>query len=155
MRIREAQKHTDPTEPDLDADPDPQHCQVAQETHCPVQVYTFNPAFRAERGRTRRHLTEFWMVEAELAFCQDLDQLFRLMEQLIRHVARSVLDTSSADLALYAKAAGLSVSPLSNIESLLAGSPFHRITFRLVKNFLRARLLYNFNVDSHTMGLCC
>jgi asparaginyl-tRNA synthetase len=93
-------------------------------------VYTFNPAFRAERGRTRRHLTEFWMVEAELAFCQDLDQLFRLMEQLIRHVARAVLDTSSADLELYAKSAGLAGSPLKNIESLLAGSPFHRITFR-------------------------
>ena len=99
-------------------------------THRPVQVYTFNPAFRAERGRTRRHLTEFWMVEAELAFCQDLDQLFRLMEQLIRHVAGALLDTSSADLALYAKAAGLTCSPLNNIESLLAGSPFHRITFR-------------------------
>jgi aspartyl/asparaginyl-tRNA synthetase len=96
-------------------------------------VYTFNPAFRAERGRTRRHLTEFWMVEAELAFCQDLDQLFRLMEQLIRHVARALLDTSSADLALYAKAAVLAGSPVNNIENLLAGSPFHRITFRLFK----------------------
>jgi asparaginyl-tRNA synthetase len=104
--------------------------QEAQSTPCPVQVYTFNPAFRAERGRTRHHLTEFWMVEAEVAFCQDLGQLLDLMEQLIRHVAMSARETCSADLALYAKAANLAVSPLENIDRVLAGGPFHRITFR-------------------------
>ena len=56
------------------------------------RVYTFNPAFRAERGRTRRHLAEFWMVEAEVAWVEDLDTIIRTMEGLLRHVASALLD---------------------------------------------------------------
>ena len=45
------------------------------------KVYCFGPTFRAEKSKTRRHLTEFWMVEPEMAFA-DLDDLMVLAEEL-------------------------------------------------------------------------
>ncbi len=48
------------------------------------KVYCFGPTFRAEKSKTRRHLTEFWMVEPEAAFC-DLDGLMEIEEQFIIH----------------------------------------------------------------------
>ena len=68
------------------------------------KVYTFNPAFRAERGRTRRHLSEFWMIEAEMAFVDDLQVLINTMESLLKHIATKILEKSVSDLELYAKA---------------------------------------------------
>ena len=47
---------------------------IRQHTSYP-RVYTFSPCFRAERGRTRRHLSEFWMVEAEMAFLEDIGEV--------------------------------------------------------------------------------
>ena len=54
------------------------------------KVYCFGPTFRAEKSKTRRHLTEFWMVEPEVAFC-DLDQLMEIEEQFITHIVQRVL----------------------------------------------------------------
>src|SRR3990172_5135558 len=54
------------------------------------KVYCFGPTFRAEKSKTRRHLTEFWMVEPEIAFC-DLDQLMEIEEQFISHIIKKVL----------------------------------------------------------------
>ena len=54
------------------------------------KVYSFGPTFRAEKSKTRRHLTEFWMVEPEVAFC-DLDGLMELAENFISHIVQSVL----------------------------------------------------------------
>ncbi len=54
------------------------------------KVYCFGPTFRAEKSKTRRHLTEFWMVEPEIAFC-DLDQLMEIEEQFVSHIVQVTL----------------------------------------------------------------
>jgi len=54
------------------------------------KVYTFGPTFRAEKSKTRRHLTEFWMVEPEVAWAH-LDDIMQLGEDLILHVIERVL----------------------------------------------------------------
>jgi asparaginyl-tRNA synthetase len=54
------------------------------------KVYCFGPTFRAEKSKTRRHLTEFWMVEPEIAFC-DLDQLMDMEEQFVSHIVQVTL----------------------------------------------------------------
>jgi asparaginyl-tRNA synthetase len=54
------------------------------------KVYCFGPTFRAEKSKTRRHLTEFWMVEPEVAY-MDLDGDMELMEQFVSHVVQTAL----------------------------------------------------------------
>jgi asparaginyl-tRNA synthetase len=54
------------------------------------KVYCFGPTFRAEKSKTRRHLTEFWMVEPEIAFC-DLEQLMEIEEQFVSHIVQVTL----------------------------------------------------------------
>ncbi len=61
------------------------------------KVYCFGPTFRAEKSKTRRHLTEFWMVEPEMAFC-DLDQLMEMEEEFISHIVQTVLRDCRAEL---------------------------------------------------------
>lgn len=61
------------------------------------KVYCFGPTFRAEKSKTRRHLTEFWMVEPEAAFC-DLDQLMEFEEQFVTYIVQRVLKERSAEL---------------------------------------------------------
>jgi asparaginyl-tRNA synthetase len=63
------------------------------------KVYAFGPTFRAEKSKTRRHLTEFWMVEPEMAYA-DLDDVIRLAEGLITSVVARVLDKRMNELEL-------------------------------------------------------
>lgn len=65
-----------------------------------THVYTLSPAFRAERSRTRRHLAEFHMLEAELAPARELSDLTRPLEALVRDVAARFLETCGAELPL-------------------------------------------------------
>ena len=81
--------------------------------------YNFGPCFRAEKSKTRRHLTEFWMVEPEIAYC-DLVQLLEIEEQFVSHIVQSCLNKCSAELTLL----GRDISMLSNIKP-----PFPRITY--------------------------
>ena len=61
------------------------------------KVYCFGPTFRAEKSKTRRHLTEFWMVEPEIAFC-DLDELMKIEEQFVTHIVKRVLEKNRVEL---------------------------------------------------------
>jgi asparaginyl-tRNA synthetase len=61
------------------------------------KVYSFGPTFRAEKSKTRRHLTEFWMVEPEVAF-MDLDGLLELAENYLSHIVKSVLKNRGPEL---------------------------------------------------------
>lgn len=83
------------------------------------KVYCFGPTFRAEKSKTRRHLTEFWMVEPEIAFC-DLDGLMEIGEQFVTHIVQRVLRDRMPEL----KSLGRDVSQLEKVSP-----PFPRISY--------------------------
>jgi asparaginyl-tRNA synthetase len=63
------------------------------------KVYSFGPTFRAEKSKTRRHLTEFWMIEPEVAF-MDLEGDMQLAEAFLTHIVSRVLELHRADLTV-------------------------------------------------------
>ncbi|MBN1121785.1 MAG: asparagine--tRNA ligase [Anaerolineae bacterium] len=63
------------------------------------KVYAFGPTFRAEKSKTRRHLTEFWMVEPEMAFFS-LEDLMDMEEQFISYIVQTVLEKNKAELEI-------------------------------------------------------
>jgi len=83
------------------------------------KVYTFGPTFRAEKSKTRRHLTEFWMIEPEVAF-MDLDGVMELMEDFIVEIVARVIDRRAEELKTLERDVGL----LERIRK-----PFPRITY--------------------------
>jgi len=62
-------------------------------------IYTFGPTFRAEKSKTRRHLTEFWMIEPEMAF-YDLDMNMDLAEEFVKFIVKQVLDNCRNELEI-------------------------------------------------------
>jgi len=83
------------------------------------KVYCFGPTFRAEKSKTRRHLTEFWMVEPEMAFC-DLDHLMEIEEQFVSYIVKRVLEERTPELISLKR----DISKLENITP-----PFPRISY--------------------------
>src|SRR5262245_41933655 len=83
------------------------------------RVYCFGPTFRAEKSKTRRHLTEFWMVEPEMAYA-DLDDAMALAEQLVSAVVARVLDKRQAELKVLER----DTSKLERVQA-----PFPRVSY--------------------------
>ncbi len=83
------------------------------------RVYSFGPTFRAEKSKTRRHLTEFWMCEPEVAFA-DNDDNMRLQEDFVSYLVARVLERCGAEL----KELERDVAPLEKIRA-----PFARLTY--------------------------
>ena len=83
------------------------------------RVYCFGPTFRAEKSKTRRHLTEFWMVEPEMAFAT-LDDAMVLAEELVTSVVSRVLETRLQELTILER----DITALSKVSL-----PFPRITY--------------------------
>jgi asparaginyl-tRNA synthetase len=83
------------------------------------KVYSFGPTFRAEKSKTRRHLTEFWMVEPEVAYAT-LDDLMDLAEGLISFLVERCLEKRRADLRIIGR-------DITKLESVKA--PFPRIPY--------------------------
>src|SRR5881397_665935 len=83
------------------------------------KVYCFGPTFRAEKSKTRRHLTEFWMVEPEVAW-NDSDGNMRLQEEFVCHIVARCLERRRAELVELER----DVKPLEAVRS-----PFPRISY--------------------------
>ncbi len=88
-------------------------------------IYTFGPTFRAENSNTRRHLSEFWMIEPEMAFA-DLSDDAELAEAFLRHLFQAVLKHCGSDLRFFDQRVLPGV--LSRLERL-AEAPFGRVTY--------------------------
>jgi asparaginyl-tRNA synthetase len=93
------------------------------------KVYTFGPTFRAEKSKTRRHLTEFWMLEPEAAYAH-LEDMMALGEGLVSHVVQSVLKNRAKEL----ETIGRDTSKLANVAA-----PFPRITYDEAIKILQER----------------
>lgn len=93
------------------------------------KVYTFGPTFRAEKSKTRRHLTEFWMLEPEAAFAE-LGDMMDLGEGLISAIVQSVVKNRSRELEMLKR----DVKRLENIKA-----PFPRITYEDAVTVLQKR----------------
>ncbi len=83
------------------------------------KVYCFGPTFRAEKSKTRRHLTEFWMVEPEMAYV-DLEGCIEVEEQFVSYIVQTVLKNRAVEL----QALGRDTSRLEKVAP-----PFPRITY--------------------------
>jgi asparaginyl-tRNA synthetase len=97
------------------------------------KVYSFGPTFRAEKSKTRRHLTEFWMVEPEVAYAE-LADLMDLAEGLISFLVKRCLERRRSDLQII----GRDLTKLEKIEA-----PFPRITYDEAAKMLQ---------DAHAKG---
>ena len=93
------------------------------------RVYCFGPTFRAEKSKTRRHLTEFWMVEPEMAYA-DLDDVMALAEDLVVAVVGRVLDKRRRELKVLER----DVSKLEAVQK-----PFPRISYDDAVKTLQAK----------------
>jgi asparaginyl-tRNA synthetase len=91
------------------------------------RVYCFGPTFRAEKSKTRRHLTEFWMVEPEVAYA-DLNDIVVLAEGLVAEVVARVLERREREL----KTLERNTSALERVKA-----PFARITYDAAAQALR------------------
>jgi asparaginyl-tRNA synthetase len=98
------------------------------------KVYSFGPTFRAEKSKTRRHLTEFWMVEPEMAFA-DLDDLMVLAENFISFIVGRVLERRTSELKVIER----DVTRLQTIKA-----PFPKISYDEAVAMLH---------DAHAKGL--
>ncbi len=102
------------------------------------KVYAFGPTFRAEKSKTRRHLTEFWMVEPEMAYA-DLNDVVALAEDLIASIVARVLDRRRSELQLLER-------DLSKLENIVA--PFPRITYDEAARLLKEKgLPFEYGTD--------
>jgi len=95
--------------------------QLYVEAACPAfrKVYCFGPTFRAEKSKTRRHLTEFWMVEPEVAFA-DSDENMRLQEEFVAYLVERALERCGEDLEILER----DTAPLEAVTP-----PFPRISY--------------------------
>lgn len=108
-------------------------------------VWALSPTFRAEKSDTPRHLSEFYMLEAEVNFMHDLDSLTDLVEYLIRDLTRRLYDTPVGQEILAAKRTGEAGQENSDTGSslrerwqgLIDGPRWHRITYTRAIELLR------------------
>jgi len=105
--------------------------QLYVEAACPAfrKVYCFGPTFRAEKSKTRRHLTEFWMVEPEVAFADSSDNM-RLQEDFVSYLVERALERCAEELKVLER----DTSKLEHIRP-----PFPRISYTAAVEELRAK----------------
>jgi asparaginyl-tRNA synthetase len=99
------------------------------------KVYSFGPTFRAEKSKTRRHLTEFWMVEPEMAYA-GLEDLLQLAENYLTYIVAQVLAKHRADLKVIGR-------DILKLEAVVASGAFPRLSYDEAHQML---------VDAHAAG---
>ncbi|KAH9512723.1 Asparaginyl-tRNA synthetase [Bulinus truncatus] len=119
----------------------PSYLTVSGQLHLEVmtgaftKVYNFGPAFRAENSAGSFHLSEFYMVEAELAFIEKMEDLSSLMENLVKYIVKKILDSCPEDLSLFLKfVAG---SNHKEILKKITESSYERMTYTEAINLLK------------------
>ncbi len=107
-------------------------------------VYTFGPTFRAENSNTSRHLSEFWMIEPEMAFA-DIDDDMDLAEDFIRTLCRKVLEKCEKEIAFFEKFyKNTSMNELADLSE----KPFVRISYTdAITELLKAKKKFEFPVE--------
>ena len=105
--------------------------QLYVETACPAfrKVYCFGPTFRAEKSKTRRHLTEFWMIEPEVAFA-DSNENMRLQEDLVCYIVERAIERCGEELGVLDRDMG---------ELQAVSPPFDRISYTDAVGLLRKK----------------
>lgn len=98
------------------------------------KVFTFGPTFRAEKSKTRRHLTEFWMIEPEMAFVKHEESL-DIQEAYVKHLIQAVLDNQSYALEVLERDTSLLQNYLDQ--------PFKRVTYDDAINLLQEKAADN------------
>ncbi|UCE54485.1 MAG: asparagine--tRNA ligase [Desulfobacterales bacterium] len=107
-------------------------------------VYTFGPTFRAENSNTRRHAAEFWMVEPEMAFC-DNDGNMDLGEELVKYLTTYALEECGDDIELFAK--WVDKNLMATLENT-ATSEYIRLPYReAVKILMKSGQMFEYEVD--------
>ena len=101
------------------------------------KAYCFGPTFRAEKSKTRRHLTEFWMVEPEVAYI-DLEGLLELAENFVTSIVKRVLKDNRAEL----EEIGADIEKLEKIEG-----PFVKMTYSEAAELLTGEKVAKFMAD--------
>src|SRR6201991_2337009 len=94
------------------------------------KVYSFGPTFRSKKPKTRRHLTEFWMIEPEEAYL-DLDGLMTLAENFLTHIVTRVLESHRADLTVIGR-------DITKLEAISTPGEFPRMTYEEAHAMLEA-----------------
>lgn len=106
-------------------------------------VYTFGPTFRAENSQTSRHVSEFWMIEPEMAFC-DLQGDMAVAEALVHHLVGAALEHCAEELAFFD--AYVSKGLLERLRGIIA-QPFARVSYtEAVEILLAAGQAFEFPV---------
>lgn len=90
------------------------------------RVYCFGPTFRAEPGLTTKHLSEFWMLEPEMTFC-DLEMCMKISEEMVKYLIQYLLNKHSDDLKLLHQHNDMP-SLMKELEEIVK-RPFHKISF--------------------------
>lgn len=120
--------------------------QLNVETYCLAlsRVYTFGPTFRAENSNTRRHLSEFWMIEPEIAFA-GLSEDMELAEAFLKGIVRAVLEERQDDLAFFRDR--VDKTCMDRMEALV-GSSFEHMTYTAaVETLQRSGRAFEFPVS--------
>ncbi len=108
-------------------------------------IYTFGPTFRAEKSNTTRHLSEFWMIEPEMAFA-DLQTDAKMAEMFLKYLAQYALDNCQEEMELFNKFVDKTHTRISTLEDIVK-SDFETVTYTdAVKILENAKKKFEFPV---------
>lgn len=107
-------------------------------------VYTFGPTFRAENSHTSRHLSEFWMLEPEMAFC-DLSCNIKIAETLLKYLLSDVLEHCSEDMTFFDRFIEKGV--IAKLKHVIEENFIHVTYTEAVEQLLKARKKFDYPVS--------